>query len=105
MISFREFVTNQIQMAKGNEPEFLAAHPTKYQDPYVAYGHAMRPDINTALPDPEQEAQKLEKLRKHLQNKVTKYQATRKYMDDIDQLEKLSKQNAVQQSKRAITIP
>jgi siroheme synthase (precorrin-2 oxidase/ferrochelatase) len=105
MITFREFVTNQIQMAKGNEPEFLAANPTKYQDPNVAYGHAMRPDISTALPDPEQEAQKLEKLRKHLQNKVEKYQAHRRYMDDIGQLEKLSKERAIQQSKNAITMP
>jgi hypothetical protein len=109
MLSFKEFVTNQLQMAKGNMPTFLSKSlrnkPANNLDPEVAYGHAMMPFISTALKDPEQISAELEGIRKQLQDKLKKYQGSINYQNQIDQLEKQSKSNAITQSKRAITIP
>jgi len=105
MLTFKEFVTNQIQMAKGNMPDFIAGTANKTPTPDISYGHAMNPFISTKLKDPEEVAKDLEDERQRLRSKLEKYRAHQTYVNQIDQLQKLSKQRAIEQSKKAITVP
>jgi len=92
-------------MAKGNMPDFLAGTANKTPTPDISYGHAMNPYLSTKLKDPEEIADDLEDERQHLRSKLAKYRAHRTYVNQIDQLEKLSKARAIEQSKKAITMP
>lgn len=107
MITFREFVNNQIQTAKGNMPDFVAGTANGSLDPETKYGHVMRNPIPQDITDPTKTAKDLMSQEKTLQQRTLAYKKRQneKRAAELDYFDQLAKQQRIEQSKAAITIP
>jgi hypothetical protein len=104
MITFREFVNNQIQYAKGNMPNFVAGTAQGPLNPELMYGKLMDNSGRNNLPDPTKTAEELKNKEATLRKRLEKYHQQQR-SKDLDYWDQVAKQDRINQSKSAITMP